>query len=126
MRLDPGRPGPRTRGPAGPRPRGRRGEPPAGPKQEIVLGAIGTATGVIGELMAGVREGAKAWAADVNARGGLDGHPVRVVFGDDGGDPSRALALAKRMVEQDKVVAFYAGHGPTTMQAVTPFPAGRE
>lgn len=61
--------------------------------------------------------GAKAWVADVNARGGVNGHPVRLIVADDGGDPSSALSYAKRMVEQDKIHVFYATHAPTTEQA---------
>jgi branched-chain amino acid transport system substrate-binding protein len=86
-----------------------------------VLGSIGTGTGVLGQLMLPIHQTARLWVSDVNARGGLNGHPVRLVVGDDGGDPSKALTLAKQMVDQDKVVAFYAEHGPTTMQAILPF-----
>jgi branched-chain amino acid transport system substrate-binding protein len=115
-----------TPGPAAPSPGAAPAAPgtPAvasGPKAEIVLGSIGTASGLIGELMGPTIEGAKAWLTDVNSRGGVNGHPVRIVFGDDGGDPGRALALAKRMVDEDKVVAFIAGHGPGTFQSITPF-----
>jgi branched-chain amino acid transport system substrate-binding protein len=59
--------------------------------------------------------------ADVNARGGLNGHPVRLLVADDGGDPNRSLALAHRMVEEDKVTALYMERMPTTMQAVAPY-----
>jgi branched-chain amino acid transport system substrate-binding protein len=59
--------------------------------------------------------------ADVNARGGLNGHPVQLISADDGGDPSRALALARRMVEQDGAVALYGDMLAVTIQAVTPY-----
>jgi branched-chain amino acid transport system substrate-binding protein len=64
---------------------------------------------------------ARAWVSDVNARGGLNGHPVKLITGDDGGDPNRALSLARRMVDEDKVAAFYIERLPTTMTAVAPF-----
>ncbi|MGH9285900.1 MAG: ABC transporter substrate-binding protein, partial [Acidimicrobiales bacterium] len=51
----------------------------------------------------------------------LRGHPVRIVFGDDGGDPARAAALARRMVEQDKVVAFVGTYLVITTSAVTQY-----
>jgi branched-chain amino acid transport system substrate-binding protein len=75
----------------------------------------------MGQIMLPIHQSARVWVSDVNARGGVTGHPVRLVVADDAGDPSKALALAKRMVDEDKVVAFYADHGPTTMQAVLPF-----
>ena len=93
----------------------------AAPKSTLTLGSIGTESGVLGNLMRPIFEAAKAWAADVNARGGLNGHPVRLLFGDDAGDPGKTLALARRMVDQDGAVAFYAAHGPGTGQALASF-----
>src|SRR5262245_27469381 len=75
-----------------------------GAKTPIVFGTFGTGSGVIGRAVQPIITADKAWSADINARGGLAGHPVRLIFGDDGGDPAAALAIAKRMVEQDKVV----------------------
>jgi branched-chain amino acid transport system substrate-binding protein len=68
-----------------------------------------------------VPQGARAWAADVNARGGLAGHPVKLIVADDGGDPNKALSIVRRMVEEDKVLAFYSEFGPTTIQAALPY-----
>jgi branched-chain amino acid transport system substrate-binding protein len=59
--------------------------------------------------------------ADINARGGLGGHPVTVLYGDDGGDGARALAIARRMVEQDKVLFFLNLYQVTTADAVIPY-----
>ncbi|HVW31275.1 MAG TPA: ABC transporter substrate-binding protein, partial [Acidimicrobiia bacterium] len=46
-------------------------------------------------------------------------------FGDDGGDPGKALSLARRMVEEDKIVAFTGLYGPTTIQPVISYAAER-
>jgi branched-chain amino acid transport system substrate-binding protein len=89
----------------------------AAPKSEIVLGSVGTDSGPFGALTLPEIHGAKAWVSDVNARGGLNGHPVRLIIHDDGGDPSKALSLAKKLVEQDKVQAFYATRAAFTEQA---------
>jgi branched-chain amino acid transport system substrate-binding protein len=87
----------------------------------IVFGTFGTGSGVIGRAVQPIITADKAWSADVNARGGLAGHPVKLIFGDDGGDPAAALAIAKRMVEQDRVVAFVGTYLVTTTPAVTPY-----
>ena len=87
----------------------------------IIFGSLGTASGVIGAATEPIVAATKAWGADVNARGGLKGHPVRIVFGDDGGDPARAVALARRMVEEDKVIAFVGTYLVITTQAVTEY-----
>ena len=90
-------------------------------KAPIVFGTFGTGSGVIGRAVQPIITADKAWSADINARGGLAGHPVKLIFGDDGGDPAAALAIAKRMVEQDKVVAFIGTYLVTTTPAVTPY-----
>jgi branched-chain amino acid transport system substrate-binding protein len=48
----------------------------------------------------------RAWSAYINAKGGINGHPVRVILGDDNADPARTLALVRQMVERDHVIAF--------------------
>ncbi|MCA1844721.1 MAG: ABC transporter substrate-binding protein [Actinobacteria bacterium] len=88
---------------------------------EIRLGSFGVQSGILGATMTPFFQGARAWVADITARGGLNGHPVRLIMGDDGGDPAKAQALARRMVEQDKVQAFYTVAAPTTLQAATPY-----
>ncbi|MGH9034940.1 MAG: ABC transporter substrate-binding protein, partial [Acidimicrobiia bacterium] len=97
--------------------------PPAagGPKSEIFLGSFGQESGPIGALVQPTIAAAKAWAADVNARGGLNGHPVRISFADDGGDPNRALSIVRTFVEKDKALAIFAEHGPVTVAAVMPY-----
>ena len=52
---------------------------------------------------------APAWADWVNANGGIAGHPVQVVSADDAGDPSKAQAAAKKLVEDEKVQAILVG-----------------
>ena len=85
-----------------------------------MIGSIGVRSGPIGAVLAPIEHGARAWAADANARGGLNGHPVRVVFGDDGGDPNKAVSLVRRMIDQDKAVAFFADQAPGTLHSIMP------
>ncbi|HVW34630.1 MAG TPA: ABC transporter substrate-binding protein, partial [Acidimicrobiia bacterium] len=78
-------------------------------------------SGPIGAVFASVQVATRAWVADINTRGGLAGHPVNVLYGDDGGDGARALAIARRMVEQDKVLFFLNLYQVTTADAVIPY-----
>jgi len=52
---------------------------------------------------------APAWAAWVNANGGLNGHKVEVISEDDGGDPVKAQGAEKKLVDQDQVLAILVG-----------------
>lgn len=90
-------------------------------RSEILLGAYGTGSGIIGAQLAAIPVAVRAWVASVNASGGINGHPVRVLFGDDGGDPGRALSIVRNMVERDKVIALVGTYGATTSQAVLPY-----
>ncbi|MGQ0465847.1 MAG: ABC transporter substrate-binding protein [Sporichthyaceae bacterium] len=76
--------------------------------EPISIGQVGTFSGVAGPLTGSAVTTMAAWARDVNARGGVACHPVRVFTRDDGGDPAKAAALANELAERQKVVAFVA------------------
>ena len=77
-----------------------------GTKSTIRIGVVGTLSGVAGASLGTQPDGVRVWARWINSRGGVNGHPVEVIVGDDGGDPSRHLALIQEFVEQRKVIAF--------------------
>ncbi len=97
-----------------------------GPKSPIVLGSVGTQSGVIGGIIAPATVAVQAWVASVNAKGGIHCHPVKYLVADDGGDPSRHQALVRQMVEQNKVVAFLHMNGVLTGQASTAYLSSRQ
>lgn len=91
------------------------GGPPAG--SVITLGNVGTYSGVIGAIFTGAQQSIEMWAEYTNAHGGLNGHPVKVVSADDGGDPSTSQSLVEQMVTQDHAIAFVGNLMPLTVQA---------
>ncbi|GAA0630343.1 hypothetical protein GCM10009547_37600 [Sporichthya brevicatena] len=81
----------------------------AGPvtrKSVIKLGAVGTFSGPVGGLVKDTVTGIRVWAQAVNAAGGINGHPVEILVGDDGGDPARFNSILQQFVEQQGVQAF--------------------
>jgi len=48
----------------------------------------------------------EAWASWVNAHGGINGHPVKLIVEDNKGDQAQAVSMVKQLVQQDHVVAF--------------------
>jgi branched-chain amino acid transport system substrate-binding protein len=96
-------------------------KPATAPKSTIKLGSFGTQSGPIGLILANAVASVRAWVSDVNSRGGLNGHPVQLVIADDGGDPGKALAIARRMVEEEKVLAFYGLFGAATLHTAVPY-----
>jgi branched-chain amino acid transport system substrate-binding protein len=61
---------------------------------------IGTPTKLVAEMV----------VEKINKEGGINGRQLELVIGDTEGDPTRALMVAKRLVEQEGVVALI---GPT-------------
>ena len=53
--------------------------------------------------------GASKAVKDINKAGGIMGHKLEVVLADDACEPKQAVAVANRMVDQDKVIAV-VGH----------------
>src|SRR5438067_1888833 len=90
-------------------------------RSEIVFGSFGVEAGPLGTISGPAPAAIRAWVADVNTRGGLAGHPVRVILADDGGDPARAQAVVRQMVERDKVVAFFYPYAIGTLVPVLPY-----
>jgi branched-chain amino acid transport system substrate-binding protein len=72
----------------------------------IVVGSICACTGTFAAQFGQGADISQAWADSVNASGGINGHPVKMIVKDDGGDPTKALTAAKELVEEDKVVAI--------------------
>jgi branched-chain amino acid transport system substrate-binding protein len=74
----------------------------------VALGQVGTFSGVAGPIIGSARTMLAAWAQDLNSRGGLACHPIRLYSQDDGGDPGRAAALANALVADHHIAAFVA------------------
>jgi branched-chain amino acid transport system substrate-binding protein len=75
---------------------------------EIVIATAGPMTGQYAWYGEEQRQGAQMAVEDINAKGGLLAQQVRLVVGDDACDPSQAVAIAHKLVNDD--VVFVAGH----------------
>ena len=73
----------------------------------IQIGAIVTASGVA-DISSGAK-GAKAYFECVNANGGINGRPIAYTIDDDQTRPDKAAEIAKKLVEDKKVVALVGG-----------------
>lgn len=73
---------------------------------EVSIGVLGTFTGPVGVYVQDFVTGVQVWGRWVNDNGGLNGHRVRVVVGDDGGSPAGFNSRAQQMVEQEGVLAM--------------------
>jgi branched-chain amino acid transport system substrate-binding protein len=73
----------------------------------IVIGSVGTySAGPQGAFQAPGGPAIEAWADWVNAHGGINGHPVKLIVKDNQNNQAEAVSLVKELVQQDHVVAF--------------------
>jgi branched-chain amino acid transport system substrate-binding protein len=77
---------------------------------QIVIGNLVAENGVLGDAFAPAARGIRAWAAAINAKGGISGRQVVLKTCDDGEVRSKTLACARRLVEQDKAFAIVAAN----------------
>lgn len=77
---------------------------PVAAQDAYVIGVSAAMTGPGAGTYAPVVEAMKAYLDHVNARGGVNGKQIRLIVQDDGAEPSRAAANAKKLLAQDKVV----------------------
>jgi len=77
---------------------------PAAAQDAYVVGVSAAMTGPGAATYAPVLEAMKAYLEHVNSSGGVNGKPVRLIVQDDGAEPSKAAANAKKLLSQDNVV----------------------
>jgi branched-chain amino acid transport system substrate-binding protein len=88
--------------------------------EPIMLGAVGTKSGLVGSALAGGFRGLTVWEKWVNANGGVQGRPVKIIQVDDAGDPGKHAAAVRRLIREDHVVAFIGNIAPFTLSAGLP------
>ncbi|MFT4262235.1 MAG: ABC transporter substrate-binding protein [Nocardioides sp.] len=86
----------------------------------IVIGAYGPLTGPAASLKV-LYDAIGAYYDDLNAKGGIDGHPVTFVTEDDQLNPAQTPAAARTLVERDKVSMICGPAGSPTTVAVKPY-----
>ena len=88
--------------------------------EPVVLGAVGTRSGLVGAALDNAFRGLVVWQEWVNSHGGLAGRPVRIIYVDDTADPARHAAAVRRLILEEGVVAFIGNVAPFTFSAGVP------
>lgn len=86
----------------------------------IKIGLMAPLTGAAAADGFSVHSSVKLAVERVNGAGGLLGKKVEIVVYDDRADAKEAVALARKLIEQDKVVAVVGGSYSTPSRAVAP------
>jgi branched-chain amino acid transport system substrate-binding protein len=75
------------------------------------VGAIFAVTGPASSLGLPEKQTVEMLVEQINAKGGVNGHPLEVIIYDDEGDETKSVTFAKRLIANDMVKAII---GPTT------------
>lgn len=70
------------------------------------IAAIGTYSGTGSDVHAPTKNVLKAWVDYTNNKGGINGHQIKIVFGDDQNTPSVGLSQAQTLINHDHPIAF--------------------
>jgi len=87
---------------------------------KIVFGQAAALDGPAAALGQGMRTGLLAAFDEANKAGGIKGHKLDLVSSDDGYEPTKAIAAAKKLIDEDKVFALVGSVGTPTSAAVQP------
>ena len=84
---------------------------PVGAAEELKIGALLAVTGPAAFLGAPEARTLEMLVEQANARGGVAGHPVKLIVKDTGGSPEKAVSFARQLIDEEKVFAIL---GPST------------
>ena len=79
---------------------------PAPKGSSYLIGNVGTFSGAYASSNVGAKVAMDAWVKYVNAHGGINGRPVKLIQKDDQLNAALALSQVKQLVEQDHVMAI--------------------
>lgn len=88
--------------------------------QNVKIGVLAPLTGFAAADGQEIQNVLKLAVENINQKGGLLGRQVELVIYDDRADPKEAVALARKLIEQDQIKAFVAGSYSMPSRAVAP------
>ena len=92
----------------------------------VRIGYTGPLSGSLSLLGQGVRDGVEVYIQYINDQGGVNGRKIEFIAEDDGYEPMRTVAAAKKLSEQDKVVALVAPTGTPNVAATIAYATERK
>ncbi len=88
--------------------------------QEVRVGMVNAQSGPAAGLGLGMKAGAEAYFARLNAAGGVNGRRISLVSLDDGYEPARSAAATQKLIESGDIFALLGYVGTPTSRAAIP------
>ena len=83
----------------------------------LLLAVIADASGPVAGSQANANKHVQAWADYINAKGGVNGHPVTIEFRDTAGDPAKAQAAIDELLAKKPVAWVLAASSTESAMA---------
>lgn len=90
----------------------------SGSGDTIKVGAIVSLSGPYAAIGTPQKSVIEMEAKAINDSGGINGKKVEVIFEDDGTDPTKAVASATKLIDQDKVIGIIGSSGTGATMAI--------
>lgn len=87
---------------------------------EIRVGMVNALSGPAAGLGGGMKAGAEAYFARINAAGGIHGRRISLVSLDDGYEPTRSAAATRELIDSGNIFALLGYVGTPTSRAAIP------
>ena len=91
-----------------------------GDKEAWKFGFVNHLTGDMAPYGQSLKKGTELAVDQLNAAGGINGHPVEVIYEDDRGQAADAITAFTKLVETDKVPAVMGSASSTKTLAICP------
>jgi branched-chain amino acid transport system substrate-binding protein len=88
------------------------------PNKEVLVGGAISQTGRFAEPAGRQVNSIKMWVDEVNGRGGLLGHKIKLILLDDKSDTQTAVKLYEKLITEDKVDVLLAPYSSAITEAV--------
>jgi ABC-type branched-subunit amino acid transport system substrate-binding protein len=89
---------------------------PSHAEDTLVVGVTAAMTGPLASAYGPVGDGMRIYIDKLNATGGVNGKPIRLVIRDDQSDATKGAANVKRLIEEDNVQLLVNDSASTTYQ----------
>jgi ABC-type branched-subunit amino acid transport system substrate-binding protein len=98
---------------------------PSARAQEIKIGVVLDQSSLNADIGRDYLAGARTYFDYVNSQGGIGGRKLNLVVKDDDGEPAKAVAATRQLIESEKVDALFGFVGDDTLAAISADPTFR-
>lgn len=91
----------------------------AGDNKPIKIGAVYPLTGAVASIGQNIKRGIDFAAEEINAKGGIKGKKIEIVYGDSQGDPKLGMSETERLITKENVAALIGAYQSGVTEVVS-------